>query len=190
MCVLPHGEGVPGHSPLVGTLGGVMALAERSLGGCVAKARQMIKREELLRFLIAGYSLPQIAEAQGCGVFTLRRMARSPEFIDLVREKAPQLIEQLGLEAKQRREQMLERLDEIAWKALDRLEEMIEDENTSEIVAFKAVQDALDRVPEVSRSKRVETSQAPPPLDPNKLLEMALVAREEDRARGVTIEGQ
>lgn len=120
-------------------------------------ARIAAKKQELLAFLLQGYSLRDAAKLMGMSHQTAHTYMRDPSMLVKLKEASEAVYEQVAKEFVSRKVEAHQRILEMSDNALNRLEELMESEN--ENVALRAVDSVLDRHGEVPRaSKNVNVS--------------------------------
>ncbi len=146
------------------------------------KAAKMIRQDELLRLLMAGYMLKECATHLDLAYWTVRKYASQPEFLVKLRELSANVFERVDAELKHSKESIMEKLEKASDKALTKMESLLDRSDAGPMLQFKVAQDLLDRRGEVSRTKRVEASvdQKHAFVNPLLLIHAAKTAKEVD----------
>jgi len=117
-----------------------------------------IRRQELLRLLILGYSLKDAASEMKMGYFSVRSTARDPEFILAVKARSEEIARRLGEELVTNQFEMAQKLEEASGKALEEMMSMMGSLEGPSKLKMNICQDLLDRDPKSSRTKRMDIS--------------------------------
>ncbi len=146
------------------------------------KAAKMIREDELLRLLMAGFMLKEAATHLDLAYWTVRKYASAPEFMVKLRELSTNVFERVDAELKHSKESIMEKLEKASDKALAKMESLLDLPTAGPMLQFKAAQDLLDRRAEVSRTKRVDATvdQKHSFVNPLLLVHAANTAREMD----------
>jgi hypothetical protein len=142
-----------------------------------------IRRQELLRLLILGYSLKDAAVEMKMGYFAVRTTARDPMFILAVRERSEEIARRLGEELVTNQFEMAQKLEEASGKALEAMIEMMDSMEGPSKLKKEICADLLDRDPKSSRSKRLDVTGAVGHqfINPAVLIHAAATAKELER---------
>jgi phosphoribosylaminoimidazole carboxylase (NCAIR synthetase) len=143
------------------------------------EATKMVRTEELMRLLLAGYMMKECAKQMSMNYATIRKYASEPSFMAQLKELNSEVYSQVDSELKLNKAQITERLEDISEKALDTLESLL-DATAPAPIRFKAAQDLLDRNPQVSRTKKIEADTKHNFLNPLHLVHAAQAAQEMD----------
>jgi len=148
----------------------------------VHKAAKMIREDELLRLLMAGFMLKEAATHLNLAYWTVRKYASEPKFLAQLRELSGEIYERIDAELKVSKESILEKLEKVSDKALEKMENLLDRQDASPMLQFKVAQDLLDRRSEVSRTKRIEGTleQRHDFINPLFLIHAAKTAKEVD----------
>lgn len=149
-----------------------------------AEAVRMVRKEELMRLLLAGYMLKECAQQLQVSYHTACAYARQPEFMVELKELSSSVYARVDEELRCSKEQITQRLEVFADKALAELEKMLFSDNAAERVTNPALRakicmDALDRNSATAKNKKVETDNRHH-IDPITLMHAARVAQEMD----------
>ena len=142
-------------------------------------AAKMVREEELLRLLLAGYMLKECALQLRLSYSTVRSYAAEVDFMSKLKELSGTIYERVDMELKSSKEEITTRLEVISDLALAEMERLIRS-GSNDVVKFKAAQDVMDRDSRVSRTKRIEGTQSHEFMNPMTLRHIAGVAKEVD----------
>jgi hypothetical protein len=143
----------------------------------IAKAH--VQREELLRLLLAGYSLREAANHMNASYYTVRMYVKRDDFLPKLKELSVEVYRRVDAEMGARKLSMLEKMEEASDEALETVLDLMR-ETKQDVVKMKCAQDLLDRNPQVSRTKRVDTTNEHMFVNPLTLVAAATAAREVD----------
>lgn len=149
----------------------------------VVRLRLVQRREELLRLLLSGHRLKECATLLRLNPATVRKEVASPYFAQRLQEFSAEVFERVDSELQEMKVDPVVRLSELAAKALDNLEELLDSE--SEHIKLKATQDALDRNATTSRLRKVKIDKREITLDLTQLQLAEEAAREVDNFHDV-----
>lgn len=121
-------------------------------------ATKFVRRQELMRLLLAGHMLKECAKHLGMHYYTVRKYAREPEFLAELRSYSKEIYERVDAELKATKDDITERLEQASDTALDTIIQMMTT-SSSDAIKLKAAQDILDRDGRASRTSRVESEQ-------------------------------
>jgi predicted transcriptional regulator len=116
-----------------------------------------LRKEELLRLLLAGYKLKDCAAQLKVTPFTISCYIKEEGFMEQLKEKNASIWEEIDAEIHSRKASIIQRSEEAAELALEEMIKLATKSN-SELTKFKAAQDLMDRHPQISRTKRIEGS--------------------------------
>lgn len=143
------------------------------------EAAKFVKEQELMRLLLAGYMVKEAAAQLQLSVWTVRKYARQPEFLLKLKQCSAEIYERVDAELSAQRTGLVERVDAAADRALTVMEHLMDNAKKEEL-KFKAAQDVLDRAPEVSRTRKIDSTakQEHSFLNPMVLMHAAATAQE------------
>jgi len=149
--------------------------------GAISPAIETVRVEQILTFVLAGYSIRKISKMTGYAYLVVQKIINNEQFLDRVKKDAPLIHERVREELKERYLTHQQRIDELSEQALDRLEQLIQSER--EIVAFKACESILDRNPETPKKHQVDQRAAIAIFDPASLVNAVATAQELEQHR-------
>lgn len=153
----------------------------------VADTQIALRKEELLRLLIAGKKTRECAQVLGMGVGTVRTYIRCPEFQKKLWDHDQKLWCRVDEELRQSKLTTTLRIAEMSEAALERLEELMASEDES--IAFRASSDILDRNPQTSKHSKEDRTEVKVELSGAQLALAVQAAKEmEVRQRERTID--
>jgi hypothetical protein len=141
------------------------------------QAAKLVREEELLRLLMAGYMLKECASQMQMSYRTVREYAKQADFLQRLKALSEVVYARVDGELRASKEAIVQRLEEASDKALDEMMKLVEMEGTG-MVKLKACQDIMDRDQRVSRTKKVEGSVSHDFVNPMLLVHAAATARE------------
>lgn len=145
----------------------------------IGEARKIVRKDEVLRLLVARYKLREIAAMVGVHYTTLCRQVREEQFLDELKAYSKDAYEDLDAELKSTKKAISERLAEESHKALDTLVQLMEDQAVSPKVRKDCADSILDRNMESAKSRKVEEDQTRTfKIDPDALMFAAATANE------------
>jgi hypothetical protein len=145
----------------------------------VVEIKQMVKREELVRLTLAGFSLKESSRQLGVTYQTVLKYAKQDEFLSELKVLSAEMYSRIDNELRASRDYLSERLSEASNAALETLVGLLEP-TVNENIRFKAAQDLLDRNPEVSRTKKIDATHSHAFMNPLHLIHAAQTAAELD----------
>lgn len=147
-----------------------------------------IRKQETLRLLLEGYRAREIAVIIGVNYHTVLQYTRDPKWRAQAMELSASLVENLDKEMLANLRSKTEMVDELAMLALDEMRKLLESPNTHPGIKVKMIDSALDRSPELSRTKKVDLTSRSFSLKGEDLLAAAVAARElEERSTEVEV---
>lgn len=133
---------------------------EGAQGASSSQITHELRRRELMRLLLEGRSAKQAAVIMGVGYQTLINYSREERFRDELRQLHSDRLDQMDTEYLEARKSKVERIDELQWIALDKLEELLVDEHTHASIRAKLIDSVLDRGDQsVSRSRKLDITE-------------------------------
>lgn len=148
----------------------------------VSSAQKLLDDQELMRLLLAKYTLKECAALLGVAYPTACAKARRPEFLAQLRDLDKDLYAEVDHELRVVHGALTQRIVELSSNALDRLEQLLNDENTDERLVAKIAMDFLDRNAETSRSTKSFEKKEISFANPLVLAAAANAAREMDQS--------
>lgn len=159
---------------------------ESTLG--VTETQIQLRKEELLRLLIAGKRTREAASVLGMSMATVRTYIKCPEFQKKLWAHDHKLWGRVDEELRQSKLTTTLRIAEMSEQALERLQELMESEDES--IAFRASSDVLDRNPQTSKHSKEDRTEVKVEINAAQLQLAAVAAREmEARKSGVVLDG-
>lgn len=119
---------------------------------------QMRKRE-VIKLLLDGRTVRQCADIVGVTHHTIVNYLREPEFREELRSLHSDLLNKLDSEFLVQRQTRLQIIDELSFKALERMRGILDDPDAHVTVVAKVATDVLDRHPETSRQKKLDITE-------------------------------
>ena len=152
-----------------------------------------IKKDELVRLLLAGFFVKECPARLQISYPTLLRYMKETSFLEELKVVSADVWGRVDAELKSSKTDFLQQAEEASEEALQSMRKLLQ--SSSEQIVFKAGQDLMDRDPRISRTRRLEgTGMGGSPVDVNVLIGAARVAREEDEFRNTkpvkVIEGE
>lgn len=144
------------------------------------EAVKLVRKEELLRLLLTGHMLKECGPFLNLSYATVCTYARDPNFLSQLKEQSTEIYRRVDEELTASKMNILSRLEEASDRALQVMESIMET-SKSDMIRVKAAQDIMDRDGRVSRTRRIEGSQAHEFLNPLTLIHAAKTAREVDQ---------
>jgi len=156
------------------------------------EATRTIVEAELLRFLLIGFTLKECCQQMKCAYGTVRKVARSPEFLVKLREQSNEIAERLTTELASSQVDFARKLEEASEAALEEMLAMMGEIPNASALKYKICQDLLDRDARASRTKRLEanTNMTHDFISPAILIHAAATAKELERFQPKLIEGK
>lgn len=146
----------------------------------VSTARGLLDEQELMRRLLARYTLKECAALLNVTYHTVCRRARRPEFLQQLRELSNDVYSEVDGELRVITGLMTERIVEMSSTALDRLEHLLSDEKTDQRLVARIAMDVLDRNTETSKTTKHIGKVEHAFMDPRLLAQAAKAAQELD----------
>lgn len=146
------------------------------------EASKTVKLEQIIRLLLANYTLKEVAAYTQLSYSTVRAWCKDPQFLDSLRELSAQVYKSVTDELQRVSETLTERIESESEKALQTLAKLMDDSCVPAAVRVKAADSILDRNPAVSRTKKVDAVTSHKFLDPLYLVGVAKTAQEVDEA--------
>src|SRR5580765_2014396 len=143
------------------------------------EAVKLVRKQELLRYLLAKYTLKECSALMQVSYSTLRKWANNADFLAELKELSGEVWQEVTTELKVLTTSVQERLVEESEKALNTLIELMEDRTQKGIVRAKAAESILDRNPDTSKTSKISGAmQHSLKVDPMMLLHAAATANE------------
>lgn len=139
-----------------------------------------MRDEELMRLLLAGYRLKEVAAMHGLNYQSVLRAARRPQFLEQLQGLSKEIFGQVDQEIRGSKILIKDRAEEMASVALDRLAELLVSED--ERVAMQAVNRALDMNTATAKVTKSENETKHSFVNPLQLQSAIRAAEEMDRA--------
>ncbi len=117
------------------------------------------RKAETLRLLVEGYSLKNIALVLQCNYATVMNYVREPVFREQLRSLRAQALVKIDEEIITSLRTKKELIDELGFKALKRMGQVLDDPNTHPAIIAKMGDSLLDRDPEVSRTRKLDVTE-------------------------------
>jgi len=141
-------------------------------------AAQLVRKEELLRLLLAGFMLKEAARYLKLSYKTVRKYAGAEDFMIELREHSSEVFSRVDTELRNSKDTITERIVEASDDALEVVISL--SKQGSDQLRLKASQDILDRNIVTSKTRKVEGSQTNLNIDIAALVLAAKAIREED----------
>lgn len=141
------------------------------------------RKQEVVRLLLEGNILDDIRRVMHISYQTLLTYLRDPEVRQQIQDLNAKLAGEIDEELYRRFRDKAELVDELALIALDEMKIMMQDRNLHPSVRAKLIDSALDRHPEVSRTKKLDITSRTLTLKGEDLLAAAQVAKEMEESR-------
>jgi hypothetical protein len=148
----------------------------------VAVATRMLDEQELMRLLLARYTLKECAALMGCAYPTVCARARRPVFLDQLKGLSEELYAEVDRELRVVHGALTERIVSISSRALDKLEALMDAEDTDSRLVVKIAQDLLDRNPDSAKNTKQTSKQEVSFANPLVLVAAAKAAQEMDES--------
>jgi hypothetical protein len=149
----------------------------------VAAAHKMMDDQELMRRLLAHYTLKECAAIFNVTYHTICRRARRPEFLQELRDLSGDTWSEVDHELRATNGLITERIIEISEKALNTLELLMDNTETQPALQAKIAMDFLDRNPETTKTRKIESKVEHQFMNPRVLIDAAQAAREMDETQ-------
>jgi hypothetical protein len=143
------------------------------------QAAQLVRKDELMRLLLAGHMLKECAVFLKLSYGTVREYARQPEFLQQLKGLSLRIYENVDRELASNKDGITARLEAFSEEALEEMMKLARE--SGGIVKLKACQDLMDRDTRISRQRKIEATQNHQFMNPLELQHIAMVAREVDR---------
>lgn len=137
---------------------------------------QKIRKDELVRMLIAGLTVRQCADRLNMSTVAVRHYIAGEAFQQTLRELSEDVWTRVDEELKLSKLSLTQRIEEMSDRALAKIAELMESDDDR--VAFRAASDTLDRNKETSKQHKVDTTSTVLVLDPVQLALAAQAANE------------
>lgn len=144
----------------------------------IGAANRLLDEEELMRRLLAHYTLKECAAIFSVTYHTVCKRARRPDFLQKLRDLSSSIHSDVDNELRAITGLMTERIVELSSTALDKLERIMNAEGTDDRLVVKVAQDLLDRNNESSKTRKVEVKDVHKFMDPRVLADAARAAAE------------
>lgn len=161
---------------------------ELGTGTAVNETAVEWRKQELIRLLLEGKTMKQAAMIIGVAPTTVTTYAKDPVWRDQVRQLSSSLLGRLDDEIIDALRTKTQIVDDLAFKALKEMERMLDDQNLHPGIKAKLIDSALDRTPELSRTKKLDVTSKTLTLKGEDLLAAAAAAREVDDYQRTTEE--
>lgn len=135
-----------------------------------------LRKEELLRLLIAGKRVRDAAKILRLSAGTVRTYIKCPEFQQKLWNHDQRLWQSIDEELRSSKVDMIVRIREASDQALERIVELMDSDDES--ISFRASSDILDRNPETSKRSKQDTTSTNVSIDFNALILAAQVEQE------------
>ncbi len=149
------------------------------------EAAKAVRQQELLRLIVAGFMLRECAPRLRLSYWTVRKYAKEPGFLEELKGLSMEMFSRVDAEIKASKDEISsisQRLQEESGPSLEKLV-ALRDESANESIQLKASSDLLDRVPEASKTRRVEGLHGHIVVTAEDLVRAAQAAQEEDEHR-------
>jgi predicted transcriptional regulator len=161
-----------------------MELNDRFSGRVTSQPLMLEQRkQEAIRLLLEGANLREIAALLGVTRESVRNYLQEPALRAQLQELNAGLLKNIDQELLENYRSKTEILDEIAMLALGEMKAMISDRSLHPSTRAKLIDSALDRTPEISRTKKIDVTQRVLQLKAEDLLEAANAAVEIEARR-------
>jgi hypothetical protein len=144
----------------------------------ISAARGLIDQQELMRRLLARYTLKECAAILNVTYHTVCRRARHPEFLEELRGLNSEMYAEVDNELRRINGLMTERVVELSAVALEKLEALMVNEKTDPRLVARIAIDFLDRNNETSKTTKHEVKTEHKFMNPRILADAAKVAAE------------
>jgi DNA-binding CsgD family transcriptional regulator len=135
-----------------------------------------IKRDELLRLLLTGYTMRECAQHMNHNIETMRRYARNLDFQTELRALSETVWKRVDEEIATTKMSIASRIEDMSDRALSKLNDLLESDD--ERIAQRAVTDVLDRNPQTSKHHKIESESRVMVINPAQLALAAKAAVE------------
>jgi len=144
----------------------------------VTPASRQVLEDELLGLLLQGFSLNECIGLAHASYPTIRKVARTPEFLAKVKDKSEGIAEKLCEELAVGRLTFAKRLEEASEKALDEMMGMLDELDGQPRFKIAVCQDLMDRDVRASRKTQQRTEVTHDFISPAVLIHAAATAKE------------
>jgi hypothetical protein len=144
----------------------------------VSASQKILDAQELMRRLLAGYTLKECAAILCVTYHTVCKKARQPEFLVELKSLNHEMYSQVDGELKAINGLMTERLVELSSVALDKLEVLLHAESTDDRLVVRIAQDFLDRTGETNKRTQTTVKTEHSFMNPRVLVDAAKAAAE------------
>lgn len=114
------------------------------------------RKQELMRLLLEGHSVPVASAALGISRMTGYSYLGDPEVRAELQRLNSVLFDQLDLDQQERFKSKVDQIDELGNLALERMKGILEDRSAHIGIVAKVAADVLDRCPETSKTKKLD----------------------------------
>lgn len=115
-----------------------------------------LRAQQAIRMVLEGVKARDIAEILGVYPWTVYNWLRQPEARAQIAEKKAELIGILNAQLEEGLLTKSQVIDQLGWKALERMREILDDPTAHKHIVAKVAIDVLDRDPVVSKTKRLD----------------------------------
>jgi hypothetical protein len=143
------------------------------------EAVKLVREEQLLRLLLAGYMLRECAVQMKISYRTVRLYAHDTGFLMKLKSLSKEIYARVDGELQANADDIMSKLESYSMEALDEMMELARAEKG--MTKLKACQDIMDRNPQVSRTKRIEATNDHNFISPLFLVHAAATAKEVER---------
>lgn len=146
-----------------------------------------LRAQELMRLVLEGYSMKNASHIMGVNYMTALKYARDPEWRQQLRDLHSEKLKALDSELIEATRTKMSLIDEIGLTALKKIQAYVDGENP-EIQHLTRISDSmLDRLPETSRTKKVDITERKFVITGEDLLRAAQTARELEERQNVRL---
>ena len=157
-------------------------------GSNVRVVTQKLRKQEILRLLLAGHTTREVAHVIRQSVHTVRNYIRNVEFQEELRQLSEPIWRRVDEELTLTKLSYAQRIDEMSDRALARIEELLDSDD--ERVQLRAASEVLDRNPQTSKHHKVENDTRVMVINPEQLQLAARAALEiSDNPSPIVLEG-
>jgi hypothetical protein len=146
----------------------------------VSSAQRLLDDDELMRRLLAHYTLKECAALFNVTYHTICKRARRPEFLGQLKNLNGDMYQDVDQELRAMTGMITERVLEMSTKALDKLELLLESEGTDDRLVARIAMDFLDRNPDTSKTSKHVAKVEHAFMNPALLARAAQAAKELD----------
>lgn len=112
----------------------------------VSEGRLIPRHRAILEMVIDGHDDKEIARLTEIGVSTVQAVKRSPAFVKEIEERRKGLIDTADEDRRCEKSRALDRLESMALKAVNKVEQVMDDDTAPPSVVLQASNSVLDRV--------------------------------------------